>query len=376
MKNKIIAVIGIIALSLIIINMSASHSKLSKTVDSKNSIQLKTSKMQFDFDYTGNEQTFEVPVTGKYKIELWGAQGGNYTEEYQGGKGGYVSGTINLNKNDKFYVEVGGTTESISAGYNGGGLGETTSNYGYGYGGGGASDIRIKNNSLNSYKSVISRIIVAAGGGGTSYYNGDGYYVGINGNGGGLHGKDGAYKELIAPSQYSTWYTSHKNQYWGFGATQTTGGQGGLVGINAEYGGTNGSFGQGGNAKNVDEGIAGGGGGYYGGGSTSRNSYSAGGGSSFISGHNGCVAITEDSTEDNIKQRTDSNGKTCLDGTTDITCSYHYSGYKFTDTVMIDGAGYNWTTVKGDYVGQPQPDGTTKEGHSGNGYARITYLGN
>ena len=100
------------------------------------------------------------------------------------------------------------------------------------------------------------------------------------------------------------------------------------------------------------------------------------GGSSFISGHNGCVAIAEDSTEDNIKQRTDSNGKTCTDRTTDITCSYHYSWYKFTDTVMIDGAGYNWTTVKGDYVRQPQPDGTITTGHSGNGYARITYLGN
>ncbi len=42
---------------------------------------------------------------------------------------------------------------------------------------------------------------------------------------------------------------------------------------------------------------------------------------------------------------------------------------------MIDGAGYNWTTVKGDYVGQPQPDGTITTGHSGNGYARITYIG-
>ncbi len=55
MKNKIIAVIGIIALSLIIINMSASHSKLSKTVDSKNVISMKTKKSEWiltrsDFD--------------------------------------------------------------------------------------------------------------------------------------------------------------------------------------------------------------------------------------------------------------------------------------------------------------------------------------
>lgn len=72
MKNKITVVIGIIVLSLIIINMSASHSKLSKTIDSKNTISMKTLSIPvgqiYNFDYTGNEQTFEVPVTGKYKI--------------------------------------------------------------------------------------------------------------------------------------------------------------------------------------------------------------------------------------------------------------------------------------------------------------------
>ncbi len=30
----------------------------------------------FDFDYTGSEQTFIAPVSGTYKVELWGAQGG------------------------------------------------------------------------------------------------------------------------------------------------------------------------------------------------------------------------------------------------------------------------------------------------------------
>ena len=47
----------------------------------------------------------------------------------------------------------------------------------------------------------------------------------------------------------------------------------------------------------------------------------------------------------------------------DISCSYHYSGYKFTDGVMI--AGNEQMT---------DPDGSTVTGHSGNGYARITLI--
>ena len=47
------------------------------------------------------------------------------------------------------------------------------------------------------------------------------------------------------------------------------------------------------------------------------------------------------------------------------------------ETVMIDGAGYNWTTEKGDYVGMPTHDGTgIMTGNKGNGYAKITYIAN
>lgn len=97
------------------------------------------------------------------------------------------------------------------------------------------------------------------------------------------------------------------------------------------------------------------------------------GGSSFISGYNGCVAITSDSDR---TPRLDSNNNQCFDGTTDITCSYHYSGYIFTDTIMIDGQGYKWTTERGiEVVGMPTYDGNgTMTGNSGNGYAKITYL--
>ncbi len=217
------------------------------------------------------------------------------------------------------------------------------------------------------FSSIKSRIITAAGGGGFLYdhhnYPTESYVEIIGGAGGGLIGYELNYT-LTGPGYMS--------KYSPTGATQITGGIYKQVYYGSSNSVYNGQFGYAyliPTSKSTDiDSIAGGGNGYYGGSEGS-------GGSSFISGHNGCVAITEDSTEDNIKQRTDSNGRTCTDGTTDITCSYHYSGYKFTDTVMIDGAGYNWTTVKGDYVGQPQPDGTITTGHSGNGYARITYIG-
>lgn len=88
----------------------------------------------------------------------------------------------------------------------------------------------------------------------------------------------------------------------------------------------------------------------------------AGSGSSFISGHEGCDAIAQNSTEGNI---------------THTGQSVHYSQYKFTNTVMIDGEGYKWTTTKGTTsVGMPTHDGqSTMVGNSGNGYAKITYIG-
>lgn len=77
-----------------------------------------------------------------------------------------------------------------------------------------------------------------------------------------------------------------------------------------------------------------------------------GGGSSYISGHDGCIAISEESTSDNIIMLEDAN---------------HYSGYVFTNTVMISGINEQMT----------EPDGTVNSnfGHSGNGHVRITYLG-
>ena len=294
-----------------------------------------------DFDYTGTEQVFTAPADGKYKIELWGAQGGDVIVNdmtYQGGLGGYVSGIINLENNQKLYVYVGSSTSSYEAGYNGGAQGGNISDGTYA-GGGGSTDIRSANGNWNDFASLKSRIIVAAGGGGSGYYGGEI----IGGSAGGLVG-------------YSGQLQSHDDNYIhsvATGGTQTSGG----AGMNKSH------FGY--SSANTIQGYgSGGGSGYYGGGSgraTDDNVDSGGGGSSFISGHEGCDAIKEESTENNIIHT----GQ-----------SVHYSGLYFTDTVMIDGEGYKWTTEKGSYTGMPTHDGTgTMKGNTGNGYARITYIG-
>lgn len=71
------------------------------------------------------------------------------------------------------------------------------------------------------------------------------------------------------------------------------------------------------------------------------------------------------------------NDAACTTGTTDIKCPYHYlNDYKFTNTIMIDGDGYQWTTEKGsDIVGMPTHNGTgTMTGNIGNGFIKITYI--
>jgi hypothetical protein len=46
---------------------------------------------------------------------------------------------------------------------------------------------------------------------------------------------------------------------------------------------------------------------------------------------------------------------------------------------MIDGAGYKWTNTKGILTPMPNPTAegnyASGVGHSGNGYAKITYVG-
>lgn len=69
----------------------------------------------YDFYYTGTVQTWVVPVSGIYQLEVWGAQGGS-DDTYVGGFGGYSTGEVDLQEGDILYIAVGGQN-----GYNGGG---------------------------------------------------------------------------------------------------------------------------------------------------------------------------------------------------------------------------------------------------------------
>lgn len=122
------------------------------------------------FNYTGSVQTFTVPTTGNYRLELWGAQGGRIgSDDSTGGRGAYVKGTYNVTKGTVLYLYVGGkggdsgtsidgyNSLNNNGGWNGGGNGSGSR----GPGGGGATDVRTTNNT-----TYANRLLVAGGGGG------------------------------------------------------------------------------------------------------------------------------------------------------------------------------------------------------------------
>ncbi|MCI6457990.1 MAG: glycine rich domain-containing protein [Clostridium sp.] len=198
------------------------------------------------FNYTGNIQSIEL-LPGKYKLEVWGAEGGGRrlsgnSSSGLGGYGGYSTGILRLNYKTTLFVYVGGYGKSSNSGiayggWNGGGNGYASSSGESGNGGGGGTDIRTSS-------SLYSRIIVAGGGGGGGEDEGDEYG----------HGGD---------------TTGTSNYYPG---TQTSAGSGG-------------GFGYGGSTGNGDGG--GGGGGWYGGGTISSASIGSdtqggGGGSGYV----------------------------------------------------------------------------------------------
>jgi len=340
----------------------------------------------YQYSYTAGYQIFTAAVDGYYKFEAWGASGGDIYgtsvdstgatvfskifPRYLGGKGAYTSGTIFLKAKQKIYVYVGSaptaTNESMffanteTGGYNGGASllkGQGV----FGAPGGGATDFRYFGDTYtpttadlvwSSQLGLASRIMVAAGGGGADFRN-QGYGQGDGGAGGGINGTNGS--EALYPNTY--WRSDYALGYGiGTGASQTAGGiyenhyLNGSVGIGDAT--ISGTFG----GANLSGSIqAGGGGGYYSGGNSGHGG--AGGGSSYISGYTGCVAITSASSI------TPKSG--CTTGTSDVTCSYHYSGMKFINTTMLSGND-----------GMPTQDGTSIiTGNSGNGSAKVTFLG-
>ena len=280
----------------------------------------------WNFDYTGGEQEFTTPCSGEYKLETWGAQGGEST---YGGYGGFSIGNINLSKSSILYINVGGQGSETfpgttsGGGYNGGGDGTRltlNSSTSVRYGGGGATHVATKSGLLSQLSNSIDLILIVSGGGGGGKNN-ESEITKYGGNAGGYIGNS-AVNDNSNPQVAS-----------GGGGTQTGGGSAGLS--NNFGNATAGSFGQGGVGAAH---APGGGGGYYGGGGGARNLIDgAGGGGSGYIGNTSLYNKTmycyncEESTEESTKTIS----TTCTSETPTENCS-----------------------------------------KQGNGYARITYLGN
>lgn len=242
---------------------------------------------------TPGEHIYTVPENGKYKLEVWGAQGGdaNYSTAYTCGYGSYSVGVININKNDILYVNVGDMGQSVNGnsgdsgtGYNGGGYASYYSDNSAHGGGGGATHIATESGLLKELSEYAGNhdspiLIVAGGGGGASSHTLAPNYSGIGGHAGGFNGNAGSPATI-------TCYN------YGTGGTQSSAGTYILCSSDGHGNGTDthpdvAGFGYGSNYDKFYNALyyssTGGGGGYYGGGS--GNHAPGGGGSGYI-GHN------------------------------------------------------------------------------------------
>lgn len=253
----------------------ANYEFVAYSVDQNNNSSRLKQTSTYDYysliDFRNQIQEKVIDVSGNYKLEVWGAQGGSY-DSYVGGYGAYSSGTIYLEAGTKLYIAVGGTSldacniQYCSGGYNGGGRGAGSDHPVYSTGGGGATHIAKVSGLLKDFASDVSNLlIVAGGGGGVSYQvSGSAVYSGNGGSGGGYVGSSG---------------TSTMSGFDpGKGGTQESGGVGSVGNlVNNTARGSDGSFGLGGDGNYYS---AGGGAGFYGGGASNQSG--AGGGSGYI----------------------------------------------------------------------------------------------
>ena len=267
-----------------------------------------------NFNYTGAVQSITLPK-GTYKLECWGAQGGNgangssgldSSSGAPGGKGGYSMGTLLLPAKTQIYVYVGGkggcitsSTNDYNGGFNGGGSGGVSGSMSRSGGGGGATDIRFEQDSL------YARVIVAGGGGATSWGPSNEY------------GDAGGGESSIAGSNSP-------------GLSNQTSGNAFGIGANAK-------------ASSASYNINGAGGGGWYGGISSTNSV---GGGSKTHGGGGSGYVYTSSTAKNYPSG-------CL-----LNSSYYLSDAK---------------TIAGN-TSFTSPTGSSETGHSGNGYCRITVI--
>ena len=311
-----------------------------------------TSGSSATFNFKGEPEQISL-YQGKYKLEVWGAKGGDSTGEtcykgsnytrylqssVQGGLGGYSQGILNLNKNETVYVYVGGkgcpsdsSDGSVTKGGFPDGGGTKTGHYSgittVPGTGGGSTSIRIGSNTN------YSRVIVAGGGGGAS---GCCQFADPGGFGGGQVGGNCTYNSELQSQGAGTQTGSTCG--FGCGKTESRNGDPGQFGL-----GATGKYSQG-----YDSG-GGGGGGWYGGGSGGHgnsNWVSSGGGGSGWT-------FTEGSFREWQSKDATNASKFALN-----------SAYYLTDEKTIGGN-----------QEFPRTDGKGTEcGHEGDGFAKITPL--
>ena len=126
--------------------------------------------------YTTNKIFTARLGPGTYRFDLYGAQGGSYSNG-NGGKGGHTQATYSITSTTTIYICVGGTTSNMTGGYNGGGTGS-----GQGKGGGGATHIGLQNALLKN--TSTANVLAVAGGGGGAQSRAGGYGGGGNNAGG------------------------------------------------------------------------------------------------------------------------------------------------------------------------------------------------
>ena len=143
----------------------------------------------WEFAYKGSVEEWEVPCSGLYQLEVWGARGGSCDANavIGGSSGAMASGYKALSMESKLYIAIGGAGGNSAGGwngpggtggggFNGGGTGVVHYNNNYdrgcGGGGGGATHISFENSIIKNTQNLNNILIVAGGGagGGNSYY--------------------------------------------------------------------------------------------------------------------------------------------------------------------------------------------------------------
>lgn len=374
-----------------------------------------------EFSFTGSEQTYIVPKTGWYKIEVWGAQGGvdaqsgisdtpghttygTYSEDKN--IGGYAVGVIYLRQGTVLYVQVGSQRQGTYAGYNGGGegymdsytysgsYGDYDSHYVFmiGSGGGGATHVALSSGNLADFNTKRNDLIIAAGGGGgdtfiavTDYNSQDPYdfehneYYYSGGSGGGFigglgnisYGSTGYFPDFLpardGSNLVSQMYDSATGYYTSaFGGSQTWGGE------NKTTQNADGSFGIGGSGDTLNYTTAGGGGGFYGG-AASFAIGSSGGGSGWVNYYSLIGRQMAVFNYDEYGYYKDSFKKYKQTDFEDYPDTSEESGYYYNDFNLEDGSttDYKMPTETGYYGSSTLPPGANDYA-LGDGHVRIS----